>query len=29
MSAEWNGTEGVYDGGYSAGVTDFNIFYDV
>ena len=29
MSVAWNGTEGVYDGGYSAGVSDFNIFYDV
>lgn len=29
MSVAWNGTEGVYDGGYSSGVSDFNIFYDV
>ena len=29
MSVAWNGTEGVFDAGYSAGVSDMNIFYDV
>ena len=28
MSVAWNGTD-ANDGGYSAGVSDFNIFYDV
>lgn len=29
MSAEYNGTTGKADAGYSTGVEDFNIFYDV
>lgn len=29
MAEAWNGTEGVADTGYSAGVQNLNIFYDV
>ena len=29
MSLEFNGTEGVFDSGRSAGVYDMNLFYDV